>query len=106
MLYIDTRNLNIPVTSLRNEASASGLKSVAVTLLGRYFFSENKSCVKGKGVNSGESVGILKYNILNFKISSSHSGRLVNFVLSGHDNVKFDKFVQALSRVLLSLLSA
>lgn len=34
--------------------------------------------MEGKGVNSGESVSILKYNILNFKMSSSHSGRLVN----------------------------
>jgi hypothetical protein len=61
--------------------------------------------VEGKGVNSGESVGILKYNILNCKISSSRSGRFVNCVLLVHDNVKFDRVVQTFRRVLLSPLS-
>ena len=69
-------------------------------------FSENKGVVEGKGVNSGESVVILKYNIFNFKISSSCSGRPVNCVLLGHDNVKFDRVVQELRRGLLSPLSA
>lgn len=62
--------------------------------------------MEGKGVNSGESVSILKYNILNFKMSSSHSGRLVNYILLGHENMKFERVVQALRRVLLSPLSA
>jgi hypothetical protein len=57
--------------------------------------------VEGKGVNSGESVGLLKYNILNCKIWSSRSGRRVNFVLFGLDNVKFDRVVRAFWRVLL-----
>lgn len=52
--------------------------------------------MEGKGVNSGESVGILKYNILNCKIWSPRRGRLVNCVLLGHDNVKFDRVVQVI----------
>jgi len=70
---------------------------VAVTLLGCYFLRK-QGCYGGKGVNSGESVGILVYNIWNCKIWSSRSGRLVNCVLLGHDNVKFDRVVQAFRR--------
>ena len=61
--------------------------------------------MEGKSVDSGESVGVLKYNILNCKIRSSRRSRLVNCVLLGHDNVKFDRVVQAFGVVLLSPLS-
>lgn len=61
--------------------------------------------MEGKDVDSVESVGMLKYNISNCKIWSSRSGRLVNYVLLGHGNIKFDRVVQTFRRGLLSPLS-